>query len=221
MSPRLRAALYAQAGAVFSLHPCLYAGDRPTAGRSRFATLLPGDAAVSPSNGDHAGTQRADPPPPRNGPKHRGAGRSRSATGPPRQSRSTRQFFCAEVLAVSVHRDQGAESARLRRFGTGSSTIDSGPSPPRRAFVRRNRPFRLRCSGTVTFNAGSASGPVVTRAFGGVHAYKTTRWRELRARRPLSSGGGAAVSFPCLAPFRSLPRPWPRPRSLQIKPTSR
>src|SRR4051794_40171698 len=98
MSPRLRAALYAQAGAVFSLHPCLYAGDRPTAGRSRFATLLPGDAAVSPSNGDHAGTQRADPPPPRNGPKHRGASRSRSATGPPRQSRSTRQFFCAEVL---------------------------------------------------------------------------------------------------------------------------
>src|SRR3954454_23406222 len=100
MSPRLRAALYAQAGAVFSLHPCLYAGDRPTAGRSRFATLLPGDAAVSPSNVDHAGTQRADPPPPRNGPKHRGAGRSRSATGPPRQSRSTRQFFCAEVLAM-------------------------------------------------------------------------------------------------------------------------
>src|SRR4051794_38900329 len=102
MSPRLRAALYAQAGAVFSLHPCLYAGDRPTAGRSRFATLLPGDAAVSPSNGDHAGTQRADPPPPRNGPKHRGAGRSRSATGPPRQSRSTRQFFCAEVLAENL-----------------------------------------------------------------------------------------------------------------------
>src|SRR3954469_1563863 len=100
MSPHLRAALYAQAGAVFSLHPCLYAGDRPTAGRSRFATLLPGDAAVSPSNGDHAGTQRADPPPPRNGPKHRGAGRSRSATGPPHQSRSTRQFFCAEVLVA-------------------------------------------------------------------------------------------------------------------------
>src|SRR3954452_19626788 len=101
MSPRLRAALYAQAGAVFSLHPCLYAGDRPTAGRSRFATLLPCDAAVSPSNGDHAGTQRADPPPARNGPKHRGAGRSRSATGPPRQSRSTRQFFCAEVLVIT------------------------------------------------------------------------------------------------------------------------
>src|SRR3954449_9258750 len=100
MSPRLRAALYAQAGAVFSLHPCLYTGDRPTAGRSRFATILPGDAAVSPSNGDHAGTQRADPPPPRNGPKHRGAGRSRRATGPPRQSRSTRQFFCAGVLAA-------------------------------------------------------------------------------------------------------------------------
>src|SRR4051812_38978996 len=99
MSPRLRAALYAQAGPVFSFHPCLYAGDRPTAGRSRFATILPGDAAVSPSNGDHAGTQWADPPPPRNGPKHRGAGRSRSATGPPRQSRSTRQFFCAEVLS--------------------------------------------------------------------------------------------------------------------------
>src|SRR5215213_7059328 len=101
MSPRLRAALYAQAGAVFSLHPCLHAGDRPTAGRSRFATILPGDAAVSPSNGDHAGTQWADPPPPRNGPKHRGAGRSRSATGPPPQSRSTRQFFCAEVLAAA------------------------------------------------------------------------------------------------------------------------
>src|SRR3954463_15052229 len=114
MSPRLRAALYAQAGAVFSLHPCLYAGDRPTAGRSRFATLLPGDAAVSPSNGDHAGTQRADPPPPRNGPKHRGAGRSRSATGPPRQSRSTRQFFCAEVLVALVEDPKSSvpESAR-------------------------------------------------------------------------------------------------------------
>src|SRR4051794_18696978 len=110
MSPRLRAALYAQAGAVFSLHPCLYAGDRPTAGRSRFATLLPGDAAVSPSNGDHAGTQRADPPPPRNGSKHRGAGRSRSATGPPRQSRSTRQFFYAEVLASNGASEYPAES---------------------------------------------------------------------------------------------------------------
>src|SRR3954453_4640329 len=116
MSPRLRAALYAQAGAVFSLHPCLYAGDRPTAGRSRFATLLPGDAAVSPSNGDHAGTQRADPPPPRNGPKHRGAGRSRSATGPPRQSRSTRQFFCAEVLVggppLAIRADEGRDRDR-------------------------------------------------------------------------------------------------------------
>src|SRR5207302_4576754 len=71
-------------------------------------------------------------------------------------------------LAVSVHRDQGAESTRLRRFGTGSSTIDSGPPPPRRAFVRRNRPFRLRCSGTAPFNAGSASGLVATRLFGGV-----------------------------------------------------
>src|SRR3954471_21387389 len=40
MSPRLRAALYAQAGAVFSLHPCLYAGDRPTAGRSRLQRLF-------------------------------------------------------------------------------------------------------------------------------------------------------------------------------------
>src|SRR3954471_7973253 len=114
MSPRLRAALYAHAGAVFSLHPCLYAGDRPTAGRSRFATLLPGDAAVSPSNGDHAGTQRADPPPPRNGPKHRGAGRSRSATGPPRQSRSTRQFFCAEVLAAFSFLSLSIRSALLK-----------------------------------------------------------------------------------------------------------
>src|SRR6478735_3759114 len=35
MSPRLRAALYPQAGAVFSLYPCLYVGDRPTASRSR------------------------------------------------------------------------------------------------------------------------------------------------------------------------------------------
>src|SRR3954467_15951536 len=115
MSPRLRAALYAHAGAVFSLHPCLYAGDRPTAGRSRFATLLPGDAAVSPSNGDHAGTQRADPPPPRNGPKHRGAGRSRSATGPPRQSRSTRQFFCAEVLVLlrGLRRDYARQRSGL------------------------------------------------------------------------------------------------------------
>src|SRR3954463_5385556 len=100
MSPRFRIGLHAQAGAVFSVHPRLHAGDRPTAGRSRFATILPGDAAVGPSNGDHAGTQRADPTPPRDGPKHRGAGRSRSATGPPCQSRSTRQFFCAEVLEV-------------------------------------------------------------------------------------------------------------------------
>ena len=37
---------------------------------------------------------------PQNGPKHRGAGRSRSPTAPPRQSRSSRQFFCAEVLGL-------------------------------------------------------------------------------------------------------------------------
>src|SRR5580700_4172886 len=102
MSPHFRTALHAQAGAVFSFHPRLHAGDRPTAGRSRLATILPGDAAVSPSNGDHAGTQQADPTPPRDSPKHRGAGRSWSATAPPCQSRSTRQFFCAEVLVLAV-----------------------------------------------------------------------------------------------------------------------
>src|SRR3954471_1870276 len=129
MSPRLRAALYAHAGAVFSLHPCLYAGDRPTAGRSRFATLLPGDAAVSPSNGDHAATQRADPPPPRNGPKHRGAGRSRSATGPPRQSRSTRQFFCAEVLVAWIRQ----ESSIIRHlWRLTDSEVSSFPGRDRR-----------------------------------------------------------------------------------------
>ena len=68
------------------------------------------------------------------GPKHRGAGRSRSATGPPRQSRSTRQFFCAEVLAETSqcgwhvgrngpyrhraprprHREEGAEPRTAR-----------------------------------------------------------------------------------------------------------
>src|SRR5215212_5193630 len=126
MSPRLRAALYAQAGAVFSLHPCLHAGDRPTAGRSRFATILPGDAAVSPSNGDHAGTQWADPPPPRNGPKHRGAGRSRSATGPPPQSRSTRQFFCAEVL-VERDGDHYRNSPVAAAFLAGAAGPDLRP----------------------------------------------------------------------------------------------
>ena len=104
---------------------------------------------------------------------------------------------------------------RHRQFNNRQRTL--APSP---CFRRLNRPFDFG-SGTVTFNARSASGLVVTRAFGGVHAYKTTRWRGPRARRPLSSGEGTAVSFPCLAPFRSLPRPWPRPRSLQIKPTSR
>src|ERR1700736_5358481 len=104
MSPRFRTGLHAQAGAVFSFHPRLYAGDRPTAGRSRSATILPGDAAVSPSNGDHAGTLRADPTPPRDSPKHRGAGRSRSATAPPCQSRSTRQFLCAEELVGAIIR---------------------------------------------------------------------------------------------------------------------
>src|SRR3954453_15226716 len=67
-------------------------------GRSRSATILPGDAAVSPPDGDHAGARWVDPTPPRHGPKHRGAGRSQSAAAPPFQSRSTRQFFCAEVL---------------------------------------------------------------------------------------------------------------------------
>src|SRR4029077_13549639 len=90
--------LHAQAGAVFSFHPRLHAGDRPTAGRSRSATILPGDAAVSPPDGDHARTHWLDPTPPRHSPKHRAAGRSQSSTAPPRQSRSTRQFFCAEVL---------------------------------------------------------------------------------------------------------------------------
>src|SRR5215813_6117846 len=60
------------------------------------------------------------------------------------------------------------------------------------------------------FNAGSASEPVGTRAFGGVHVHRTTRWRESRAQRPSSSGEGAPVSFPCPAPFRSLSGPWPR-----------
>src|SRR4051812_35390398 len=82
MSPRFRTGLHAQAGAVFSFHPRLHAGDRPTAGRSRSATILPGDAAVSPPDGDHAGARWVDPTPPRHGPKHRGAGRSQSATAP-------------------------------------------------------------------------------------------------------------------------------------------
>src|SRR5215212_10233437 len=152
MSPRLRAALYAQAGAVFSLHPCLYAGDRSTAGRSRFATLLPGDAAVSPSNGDHAGTQRADPPPPRNGPKHRGAGRSRSATGPPRQSRSTRQFFCAEVL-VAFRALQGIAGAGL--------------IPLSQATLLQINPPERHGHAMAVFGVGTICGPIMGPALGG------------------------------------------------------
>src|SRR4029077_14873478 len=89
-------------GAFFIFLPRFPAGDRPPAGPSRSATILPGDTAVSPSNGDHAGTQRADPTPPRDSPKHRGAGPSWRAAAPPCQSLSTRQFFFSEVLVMCI-----------------------------------------------------------------------------------------------------------------------
>src|SRR6185436_16647999 len=100
MSPRLRAALYAQAGAVFSLHPCLYAGDRPTAGRSRSATILPGYPAFGPPDGAHSRTQRVDPTPTWHRSQHRGAGRTRSTAATSIQPRSTRHILCAEVLGT-------------------------------------------------------------------------------------------------------------------------
>src|SRR6185369_3278666 len=106
MSPRLRAALYAQAGAVFSLYPCLYVGDRPTASRSRlqlFFQVMPPSVHQMVITLERNGLIRRRP---QNGPKHRGAGRSRSPTGPPRQSRSTRQSFCAEVLVEAVISDR-------------------------------------------------------------------------------------------------------------------
>src|SRR5436305_2818109 len=81
--------------------------------------------------------------------------------------------------------------------------------------------FRLRCSRIASFNARSASVPGAKRAFAGVPGHRTTGRREARARRPLSSGGGAVVSFPYHAPFRALSRPWPRPRRLRTKPASR
>src|SRR6266568_7208948 len=62
MSPCFPTRLHAQAGAILGLHPRLHAGARPAAGRSRFATILPGDAAFSPPDGAHARTQRPDPP---------------------------------------------------------------------------------------------------------------------------------------------------------------
>src|SRR4051794_24904754 len=196
MSPRLRAALYAQAGAVFSLHPCLYAGDRPTAGRSRFATLLPGDAAVSPSNGDHAGTQRADPPPPRNGPKHRGAGRSRSATGPPRQSRSTRQFFCAEVLGSRPQRcprdgrcpvptrdalpplPADLVASLLDAHAAWTSFVDQRNSLPSRS-MRWSMTESLRATATVAFLVPIRRARRVPQAFS--TDQRGTRWRMIPA----------------------------------------
>ena len=100
--PASRAALHAQAGAVSSLHPCLYAGDRPTAGRSRSATLLPGHPAFGPPDGAHPRTQRADPTPTRHRSQHRGTGRTRSTAAPSIQPRSTRHILCDEVLVGSA-----------------------------------------------------------------------------------------------------------------------
>jgi hypothetical protein len=76
----------------------LHAGARPAAGRSRFATILPGDAAFSPPDGAHARTQRPDPPSARHRSEHQGVGRSRSTAALTRQLRSTRQILCAELL---------------------------------------------------------------------------------------------------------------------------
>src|SRR5258708_17305454 len=98
MSPCLPTRLHAQAGAILGLHPRLSAGARPAAGRSRFATILPGDAAFSPPDGAHARTQRPDPPSARHRSEHQGVGRSRSTAALTRQLRSTRQILCAELL---------------------------------------------------------------------------------------------------------------------------
>src|SRR6266446_2247909 len=103
MSPCFPTRLHAQAGAILGLHPRLHAGARPAAGRSRFATILPGDAAFSPPDGAHARTQRPDPPSARHRSEHQGVGRSRSTAALTRQLRSTRQILCAELLALSAY----------------------------------------------------------------------------------------------------------------------
>src|ERR1700676_4555899 len=113
MSPRFPTRLHAQAGPIPGLHPCLYAGAWPAAGRSRSATILSGDAAFSPPNGAHPRTQRADPTPTRHRPEHRGTGRSRSAAAPTRQPQSTRQILCAEVLAEGGHLGCGGAAGNL------------------------------------------------------------------------------------------------------------
>src|SRR6266446_2844851 len=105
MSPCFPTRLHAQAGAILGLHPRLHAGARPAAGRSRFATILPGDAAFSPPDGAHARTQRPDPPSARHRSEHQGVGRSRSTAALTRQLRSTRQILCAELLVAYFEND--------------------------------------------------------------------------------------------------------------------
>src|SRR5437762_1293620 len=112
MSPCFPTRLHAQAGAILGLHPRLHAGARPAAGRSRFATILPGDAAFSPPDGAHARTQRPDPPSARHRSEHQGVGRSRSTAALTRQLRSTRQILCAELL-VAFQRQMTDEFASL------------------------------------------------------------------------------------------------------------
>src|SRR5216684_4750661 len=125
MSPRFPTPLHAQAGAIPGLHPRLHASAWPAAGRSRSATILSGDAAFSPPNGAHARTLRAYPTPTWNSPKHRGPGRSRSASALARQPRSTRQILCAEVLAALYAAPQVSQ-----KWTPSGSVKIAHPSPP-------------------------------------------------------------------------------------------
>src|SRR5665213_1704687 len=101
MSSRFASRLHAKAGAISRLHPRLYARARPPARRSRPATALPSDPALSPPDGADPRTRRTHSPPIRRRAQHQSAGRARRAATPTANGRATGQILCAEVLVES------------------------------------------------------------------------------------------------------------------------
>ena len=91
-----RASVHAQAGAIPSFYPCLYAGPRPPTSRSRPATPLRRYAAFGPPDGTHARARTLDPTQARRRPQHRSADRANRPPTP--TTRPNCQLLCAEVL---------------------------------------------------------------------------------------------------------------------------
>src|ERR1700709_1819572 len=52
--------LHASTGSISRVHPCLYAGQRTAAGRTRDDAVLPGHATDRASHGSHAGAGGPD-----------------------------------------------------------------------------------------------------------------------------------------------------------------